>query len=268
LLIVLSRTHPVHPLVVAANRDERLDRAAEPMAVIREGAPRVLGGRDLVAGGTWLAVNEHGVVAGLTNQHAPAGKDPSRRSRGELPLALASHVSAELAVGAFATAFRPSDYNPAWILVGDRGALFFIDMTDGNTPAIESLPPGMHILENRPLGEQSAKVDNVRSLLVGAENLAGVALRARLQAALADHRVATSEPERVTEHVEQGSVPVTAACVHAERYGTRWSGIVTVGDNASVPPDFSYADGPPCTAPFVDATPLWSTETLVETTST
>jgi uncharacterized protein with NRDE domain len=211
----------------------------------------------MLAGGTWLAVNEHGVVAGLTNGHAAAGRDPSRRSRGELPLALATHASATLAVDAFATAFRPSDYNPAWILLGDRDALFFVDMTGGNAPVIEELPAGVHVLENRPLDAPSAKADNVRSLLTGAEDLSGDALQARLQAVLADHQVPTTELGRSPEQAERRPVPVNAACVHTERYGTRWSGIVTVGDNTRVPPDFRFADGPPCTARFVDATPLW-----------
>src|SRR5437762_1704887 len=79
---------------------------------------RLLGGRDDLAGGTWLAANEHGVVAGLTNR--PASRDPARRSRGELPLTLAADVSAEIAVDALVRDFRPLDYNPAWILVGDR----------------------------------------------------------------------------------------------------------------------------------------------------
>jgi uncharacterized protein with NRDE domain len=253
LLIVLSRTHPEHPLVVAANRDERLDRPAQPMAVIRADSPRVLGGRDLLAGGTWLAVNEHGVVAGLTNGRAPAGRDPTRRSRGELPLALATHGSAALAVDAFATAFRPSDYNPAWMLVGDRDALFFIDMTGGKTPIIEPLARGIHILENRPLGAPSAKVDNVRSLLAGVEDLHAEALQARLQDVLADHEVPPAEPERAPEHAEVRPPPTTAACVHTDRYGTRWSGIVTVGSDTRDPPDFRYADGPPCRARFVEA---------------
>ena len=51
------------------------------------------GGRDLMAGGTWLAVNDHGVVAGLTNKPAEEGRDPSKRSRGEIPLALTSTPS-------------------------------------------------------------------------------------------------------------------------------------------------------------------------------
>jgi uncharacterized protein with NRDE domain len=264
LLIVLTRAHSRYPLVVAANRDEQLDRPAQPMAVLRAESPRVLGGRDLLAGGTWLAVNEHGLVVGLTNQPARAGKDPTRRSRGALPLALATCASAELAVLALVAGFQPADYNPAFLLVGDREALFSVDMTGGDAPVIEPLPPGMYVLENRPLGERSAKVDHVRSLLAGAQDLSGDALQARLEVVLADHQIPTPTPEKPPGRAGRGPVPATAACVHAERYGTRWSGIVMVGPNARVPvpPKFHFADGPPCAAPFLDATPLWSTEAL------
>src|SRR5882762_8250462 len=55
LLVVLSRVVPGLPLVVAANRDERFDRPATPMAILRAVGPRRLGGRDDKAGGTWLA---------------------------------------------------------------------------------------------------------------------------------------------------------------------------------------------------------------------
>ena len=86
LLVFVWQVETSHPLVVAANRDERLDRPALPFGVLQRGHPRMLGGRDELAGGTWLAVNEHGVVAGLTNRPAPEGRDPTKRSRGGLPL--------------------------------------------------------------------------------------------------------------------------------------------------------------------------------------
>jgi uncharacterized protein with NRDE domain len=257
LLIVLSGIHPEHALVVAANRDELLDRPAQAMAVLRASSPRVLGGRDELAGGTWLAVNEHGVVAGLTNRPARAGRDPARRSRGELPLALATHTSAELAVEAFATDFRPSDYNAAWVLVGDRDGLFYLDMTGSDVPVIEALAPGIHILENRPLGAPSPKVDHVRSLLVGIEGVYDDVLHSRLRAVLANHQVPSAVGlDQRADDAEQ-PVPVTAACVHSERYGTRWSGIVTVPRSRGVRPGFQYADGPPCSAVFVEAASLW-----------
>src|ERR1700721_53126 len=102
LLVVCSRVIPGFPLVVAANRDERLDRPASAITVLRENEPRILGGRDELAGGTWLAVNEYGVVAGLTNRPSALGRDPTRRSRGELPLVLASTESADHGVSTFA----------------------------------------------------------------------------------------------------------------------------------------------------------------------
>ena len=75
----------------------------------------MLGGRDELAGGTWLAVNEHGVVAGITNRPSPGGRDPTKRSRGELPLLLAKHRSATATVADLMEGIRPSDDNPAWL---------------------------------------------------------------------------------------------------------------------------------------------------------
>jgi len=73
LLIALSRTVDGAPLVIGANRDEFYGRPATAMTVLQERGPRLLGGRDHLAGGTWLAVSEHGVVAGLTNQPSASG---------------------------------------------------------------------------------------------------------------------------------------------------------------------------------------------------
>ena len=93
LLVVASRVVAGEPLIVGANRDEVLERPSTAVTVLEEGPPRIVGGRDELVGGTWLAVNEHGVCAGLTNQPLGDAKDPSKRSRGELPLALARHDS-------------------------------------------------------------------------------------------------------------------------------------------------------------------------------
>src|SRR2546423_2141430 len=122
---MLAQMHREFPLVVAANRDELLDRPAVAMTVLREAGPRIIGGRDELAGGTWLAVNDAGVVAGLTNRpmHGQQ-RDPTKRSRGELPLGLARHTSAADAVEWFAAEIKPSQYNPGWMLVGDRRSAY------------------------------------------------------------------------------------------------------------------------------------------------
>ncbi|MGH9110483.1 MAG: NRDE family protein, partial [Acidimicrobiales bacterium] len=160
LLVMVSDPGSEEPLVVGANRDERLDRPALTMTVLRGRQPRILGGRDLLAGGTWLAVNEHGVVAGLTNTPTGEGRDATRRSRGELPLRAARFADASQAVDWLAAGVRPEDYNPAWMLVGDRRSLFAVTIA-GARPAVTELAPGTHVVENRPPGTDSPKVRHV-----------------------------------------------------------------------------------------------------------
>ena len=258
LLVALSRVRSDLPLVVAANRDEWLARPAKPMALLRERAPRILGGKDELAGGSWLAVNEHGVVAGLTNRPIALGRDPTKRSRGELPLRLARHRTAGQAVHAFLQEIRPLDYNPCWIFVGDRRSLFYLEIGEGRRAAAHELPPGVHILENRPLGAPSPKADRVRRALRAPLPQSAAELRARLARILSSHAIPTEA--RRLPRASQGLVrplETHAACVHAGPYGTRSSELVLVPGEPARPPRLAYSRGPPCLFPFVDASRRW-----------
>ena len=255
LLIVLSRVDAETPLVVAANRDERFDRPADPMTVLDAGPPRVLGGRDELAGGTWLAVNDAGVVAGLTNRPVEGGRDPTKRSRGELPVRLAAFTTAASAVEAFAVEVEAAAYNPAWILVGDRQSLYAIDLSDQQTVRVEELGPGLHVLENSPIGAPSPKTAHVRALLEGLEAGPPASRAGRLAAVLADHEVPAGGVPEVGAGVP---AQVRADCVHTDLYGTRWSCLVEVPASTAVAPAVRVAAGPPCTTPFVDAGALWT----------
>jgi uncharacterized protein with NRDE domain len=262
LLVVVWHLDPGMPLVIGANRDERLDRPAQSMTVLRPSGPRMLGGLDEEAGGTWLAVNEHGVVAGLTNRPSPAGRDTTKRSRGELPIALAEHRDAASAVEDFAGRFRARDYNPAWLLVGDRTSLYALDMTGEDRPLVEQLGPGVHILENNPLHAASPKVDHVRGLLGDLGALKGTAIVDRVRSVLADHSipaVPVPAPSGAGAGAvgagavgaggagESGTRPIEslAACVHTDAYGTRSSTLVGVPAATDRRPRVLVADGHP-----------------------
>jgi uncharacterized protein with NRDE domain len=76
-------------LLLAANRDEWLQRPASPMHWWEprdDGVPPLLAGRDLQGGGTWLGLRRDGLLAALTNVREPGPRDPARPSRGDLPL--------------------------------------------------------------------------------------------------------------------------------------------------------------------------------------
>jgi len=249
---------PDAPLIVAANRDERVDRPAVPVTVLRDRDPRILGGRDELAGGTWLAVNEHGVVAGLTNQPSPDGRDPTKRSRGELPLAFAKHRTAKEAVATVSAELDPAAYNACWMLVGDRESLFFIGISSGSTMDLEQLGPGLHILENAPLKPVSPKAAFVRGLVTDAAAASAgnaAATVSALRTVLGDHRPAVPEP-RTDAFGRVWPPAVTAACVHVDGYGTRSAMIVSVPGVADAPA-VMVADGKPCEEPMYDATALW-----------
>jgi uncharacterized protein with NRDE domain len=240
LLVFATRLRSDLPLVVGANRDELVDRPAVPMDVLRAGDPLVVGGRDLLAGGTWMAVNEHGVVAGLTNRPlVDEGRDPTRRSRGELPLLLASSTSAAAGVEALRSTVRPVDYNPAWLAVADREALFTIDLT-GDEATVTEHPPGLHVFENRPPGAPSQKVDRVRALLGPLQDLPADQVADRIAAALADHEIPDEGEVRLPA--------ARAACVHSDAFATRWSGVVVVGEDGGRP-TIRYTAGTPCDTP-------------------
>jgi uncharacterized protein with NRDE domain len=266
LLITLFQVVTGVPLMVAANRDERLDRPAVAATVLRDREPRILGGRDLLAGGTWLAVSDLGVVAGLTNQPTTDGRDPAKRSRGELPLICASQPSARLAADALTTAVDPARYNPCWMLVGDRDTLFSVGIgSDSLAPEIEQLGPGLHVLENAPLRTVSPKAAFVRELVEqqlaeqpGAE---ATAIAEILQSVLRDHRPAIPEP-RTDANGREWPASLTAACVHAEGYGTRSSAIITVP--AAGLPAMLVADGRPCETPMRDVSALWAADQVAE----
>ena len=133
------------PIVVAANRDEFFERPASAPLVLRE-RPRIVGGRDLQAGGTWLGISEHGVVAGLLNRRIAEPPVPSRRSRGLLLMEVLASESAVAAEQALA-AVDPEAYNAFNLLVADHTRAV-VAQNQAGTMRLTTLDAGVHVLSN------------------------------------------------------------------------------------------------------------------------
>ncbi len=249
LLIAVSGVIDDAPLLVAANRDEFYAREAVSMTVLHDSGPRVLGGRDQEAGGTWMAVNQHGVVAALTNKPAEGGRDPAKRSRGEIPMLLADQPSAAAGAEALRSTFVPREFNPCWVLVGDRSGLYYVDMTGPGPVETQLLAPGVHILENKPLGDPSAKVDRVRDRLGDCRSQSADGVIRSLGVIVADHVMPLKAVD--TSETAERQAKVSACCVHTDVYGTRSSMLVCDPPSASDLPRVWSSDGPPCTHPLL-----------------
>ena len=223
-LLVATRVWADAPLLVAANRDERLDRPAEGPRLRQDGPVRVIAPRDIQAGGTWLGLNAHGVFSGITNRFG-ARPDPRRRSRGELVVRALGARTAELALEQL-TDTRPEAYNPFHLLVADAVAAGLV-WSDGTTLHSERLAPGVVVLTERSFGAAPS----------GRETL----LRAA-GAALAARGAPPDDAELTTLLATHAPDPFDAVCVHLDAmgYGTRSAAILrwstpAVGRGPSLP---------------------------------
>ncbi|MHB1712737.1 MAG: NRDE family protein [Acidimicrobiales bacterium] len=187
-------------------------------------------------------------MAGLTNKPVAGGRDLTKRSRGEIPLLLATESSAASAAEALQLWFRPDEFNPCWVLVGDRDALYYIDMTGPGRAESRLLPPGIHVLENRPLGGSSRKVEHVLSLLGDIRSLTSAAVMDRLGAVLGNHTMPYVPVDLGEE--EERLARISACCVHTDTYGTRSAMLVHDPRPPSEPPRMWVAGGAPCSQHF------------------
>jgi hypothetical protein len=137
----------VHPeqVLIAANRDERVGRAWDSPAAWWPDHPGVVGGRDRTAGGTWMAINRHGVVATVLNRPGTLGPAAGKRSRGDLPLMAARHNTAASAAEAL-TGLDASLWRGFNMVLADRSGAWFVKGTGRERPLAEPLPPGVSMV--------------------------------------------------------------------------------------------------------------------------
>ncbi len=144
-LILLSRPGQAWPLLVAANRDEMLARPWLPPGAHWPDQPDVVGGLDTLAGGTWLAMNAAGVVAGVLNRAASLGPAEGRASRGALPLVALRHASAAAAAGAMA-GLDSAAWRGFNLVVADAAVAFFLRGLGEGPVQAQALGAGLHMM--------------------------------------------------------------------------------------------------------------------------
>jgi uncharacterized protein with NRDE domain len=158
LLVLAWEVHPRYRLVVAANRDEFHERPTAPMA--KWPAPDdILAGRDLRAGGTWLAIDRarrFGVVTNFRELQRPA---PDAVSRGNL---IPSYLRGEASPEEYLTDLGPNarDYSGFNLLLADNESLWYA--SNRAETFARPLPPGIYGLSNEFLDTPWPKLRRVR----------------------------------------------------------------------------------------------------------
>jgi len=142
-VVLLRRPGHDWPLILGANRDEMASRPWKAPARHWPDRAEVVAGLDVEAGGSWLGLNDAGVVAAMLNRHGTLGRAKGFRSRGELVLEALDHADAVQAARALKQ-LNPAAYRPFNMIVADNRDAFWIRHAD---------PTGTLGLEVKPIGE-------------------------------------------------------------------------------------------------------------------
>ncbi len=263
------------PVLVAANRDEALERPSHPPGRYSED-PLIVAPWDEEAGGTWIGYNEHGVVAAVTNRWIEGDSDEGgaagnptasgdladERSRGLLVGDALERDSAEDAARFVERSVREHEYDGFNLVVMDENAALLLEWDGGLR--VRNLDPGVHIVVNvgadgdfeipasrAEVGERQA--ENTRRALEALQPEPGeraAEWHERAVDALRDHDYGFCVHGDVAEVPSSDRAEASAS---TGEYGTRSSSLIRIGDDV----EYRFADGPPCETGYerVDTSP-------------
>ncbi len=231
ILIVLRAADAGHPIVVAANRDERTDRKAAPPGLFVGARHRMLSPRDRVAGGTWLAIDDRGWFAGITNlaQVAPV---PDAPSRGHLPHLALDEADLDAAVAAVRRRVAEHAHAGFQLVLCDGHRTLVVRHAAGQVTVADWADPLLVVTNEHGPGELPLRgLPAVRAANDGIERRFTA-----LAAVLADRG-------------GDGHHPV---CKHGDRYGTVSSSLLAAASAGPLALHWRYAPGPPDVTAYRD----------------
>ena len=238
-----------YPIIVAANRDEHYNRPSAPPALWHT-KPQILAGRDLVAGGTWLGVNEHGLLVGVLNRPSVGDADllRTRRSRGLLCRDLLELKTADAAAELVIT--DKLKYQPFTLVFADSKTAWIAYNLLDDIKTVK-LGEGLHVYSSgTEFAARSQKVDHAYSKFTQVIENTPLSTRdpgawvSSLRVVLGDHA-----------SINGSSEPKGAICVHGPTSGTVSSTIIFY---SQAEPHFDSFNclGPPCQLAFGKALAL------------
>ncbi len=242
-LALYFRQFVEYPLLVAANRDEHFDRPSAAPALLN-GNPKIIAGKDLRAGGTWLGVNEHGLLVGILNRRINGDALPQNiaRSRGALCMELLQLNSAQAARQRIdADRYR---YNPFTIVFADMQNAYVAYNHEAKIVS-QALPPGLHVFSSAAEFDlNSVKAERAHERFASLTKPLSENSKepkqwlAELQNILSDHSLGNGSDN-----------PGDAICVHRDVSGTVSSSVIVLSQARSQFETF-HCLGAPCRNTF------------------
>ena len=228
IIVFAIGQNPRFPLVLAANRDEFFRRPTATMDWWQpDSGQKILAGRDLESGGTWLAVSPDGQVAAVTNVREGSA-EAGRCSRGELPLNALQLPHHDLQHSLSADPGRYSGFN--LVSLSTVGGWYY---SNRDAHPGRQVFKGVYGLSNHLLQTPWPKLLRLRATFGQTVERAGTCaeqLHRQLIPLLQD---TTPAPDKDLPDTGVGVDTerfLSAPFINGEHYGTRATTIVTVSD--------------------------------------
>lgn len=227
LIVFAVDSHPHYKLILAANRDEFYERPTK-VADFWEDHPSILGGRDVRASGTWMAINRAGKFSAVTNYRDLQNINPEAKSRGELPVNfLMGEHSAETYLKQLHQ--EADEYNGFNLLTYDGGEVCHYSNYEGK---VNRLSSGIYGLSNALLDTAWPKVEKLKKRF--SEIISTDVNHEALLDLLVDPSLADDDQLPDTGVGYDMEKMLSAICIKSEKYGTCCSTILTISTQGEI----------------------------------
>jgi uncharacterized protein with NRDE domain len=220
LIAIAVHTSASLPIVIAANRDEFYDRPTRALH-LWDDDKNIAGGRDLRAGGSWLAVTREGRFAAVTNIRGIDVANP--RSRGEL---VGNFVRSNLDPLDYAQQIQPDEYAGFHLIAGDRSRVAHV----ASDASASLLSDGIFAVSNAPAFIDWPKIALAREAMVAALDESPGQLVDDLMRFLTTPRGGPIEQEVFVSVPDRG-------------YGTRTSTVIVMTEDEILIREMSHPSG-------------------------
>ena len=231
ILLFALKQHPHYPFIICANRDEFHQRPTKAMHWWL--TAKILAGKDLTAGGTWLGLTEHGRFSALTNFRQAQQVNHHKKSRGDLVIQALSQTNDSI------TTFLDNsvdEYNGYNLVYGQLNDLYYFDSINKNS---RQLPTGIHSLSNGALDHSWPK------MALGQQQLSALINESSTNL---DHTLDIEQLFQLMKNTQQAKneeLPMTGVSAQWEKflsaifivspeYGTRTTTIITQDINGEI----------------------------------
>jgi uncharacterized protein with NRDE domain len=229
-LIFLSlNQHPTYKLIVAGNRDEFYERKTAAANYWKD-HPEILGGRDLEAGGTWMAMTRSGKISMITNYRDLQNLKAKAPSRGQL---VSDFLMGEREPENYLRQIVPhkNEFNGFNLIVGSADQLWYLS---NYKDEVERIPPGIHGLSNALLDTPWPKVVRGKKKFVSVLEKATTVNPDILFTMLMDDHVAPDAQLPDTGVGLERERQLSSMFIKSPGYGSRCSTVVLIDQNNHV----------------------------------